>query len=199
MPETCWSTELDHWERELDKDELHPNPIGRAAVRRLRRHPPKPAQKLSVVHGDYRSGNFMHDGEGRILAILDWEMAHIGDPLEDLGWAIDPLWSHFDPTRVVGLLPRAEAIAVWEAVVGPEGRSRRAGLVGAVQFVQGAGDLDFGGQVVSATGAVSIRCWASPASTAPAATTRSWPRSWKPCWRRRHDPDHLRSPRSATS
>jgi len=115
MLETCWSTELDHWERELDKDELHPNPIGRAAVRRLRRHPPKPAQKMSVVHGDYRSGNFMHDGEGRILAILDWEMAHIGDPLEDLGWAIDPLWSHFDPTRVGGLLPREEAIAVWEA------------------------------------------------------------------------------------
>jgi aminoglycoside phosphotransferase (APT) family kinase protein len=117
-PETCWSTELDHWERELDKDELHPNPIGRAAIRRLRRRPPAPAQKLSVVHGDYRSGNFMHDGEGRILAILDWEMAHIGDPLEDLAWAIDPLWSHFDPTRVSGLLPRAEAIALWEHASG---------------------------------------------------------------------------------
>lgn len=115
MADACWSTELDHWEQELDKDELHPNPIGRAAIRRLRRHPPPPAQKLSVVHGDYRSGNFMHDGQGRILAILDWEMAHIGDPLEDLAWAIDPLWSHFDPTRVSGLLPRAEAIALWEA------------------------------------------------------------------------------------
>ena len=30
------------------------------------------------------------------LAVLDWEMAHLGDPLEDLGWAIDPLWGHFD-------------------------------------------------------------------------------------------------------
>jgi aminoglycoside phosphotransferase (APT) family kinase protein len=114
----CWSRELDHWERELDKDELHPHPIGRAAIRRLRRRPPPPAQKLSVVHGDYRSGNFMHDGEGRILAILDWEMAHLGDPLEDLAWAIDPLWSHFDDGRVSGLLPRAEAIAVWERASG---------------------------------------------------------------------------------
>ncbi len=117
-PETCWSVELDHWERELDKDELHPDPIARAAIRRLRRRPPPPAQKLSVVHGDYRSGNFLHDGEGRILAILDWEMAHVGDPLEDLAWAIDPLWSHFDETRVSGLLPRAEAIATWERASG---------------------------------------------------------------------------------
>jgi len=114
----AWARELEHWERELDKDELHPNPIGRAAIRRLRRHPPPPAQKLSVVHGDYRSGNFLHDGEGRILAILDWEMAHLGDPLEDLAWAIDPLWSHFDDTRVSGLVPRAEAIALWEAASG---------------------------------------------------------------------------------
>jgi aminoglycoside phosphotransferase (APT) family kinase protein len=114
----CWSAELDHWEREFDKDELHPSPIGRAAIRRLRRAPPPPARKLSVVHGDYRSGNFLHDGAGRILAILDWEMTHLGDPLEDLGWAIDPLWSHFDTERVAGLLPRAEAIALWEQASG---------------------------------------------------------------------------------
>ena len=45
---------------------------------------------------------------------LDWEMAHLGDPLEDLGWAIDPLWAHFETERVGGMLPRAEAIAIWE-------------------------------------------------------------------------------------
>ena len=32
-------------------------------------------------------------------AILDWEMAHLGDPLEDLGWALDPLWAISDPSR----------------------------------------------------------------------------------------------------
>ncbi len=58
-----------------------------------------------MVHGDYRSGNFLHDGEGRILAVLDWEMAHIGDPLEDLGWALDPLWRHTEDGRVAGMLP----------------------------------------------------------------------------------------------
>ena len=59
----------------------------------LRRTPPPPAQKISVVHGDYRTGNFLHDGDGVIRGILDWEMAHLGDPLEDLAWALDPLWS----------------------------------------------------------------------------------------------------------
>ena len=92
--------------------------IVRAAIRRLRRHPPPPAQKLSVVHGDYRTGNFLHDGNGRIVALLDWEMAHIGDPLEDLGWAIEPLWSYRETDRVSGMVPRETAIALWEKASG---------------------------------------------------------------------------------
>ena len=43
--------------------------------------------RASVVHGDYRAGNFLFDeASGRITAILDWELVHLGDPLEDLGW-----------------------------------------------------------------------------------------------------------------
>jgi len=85
-PADCWREALDGWQQVIERDERHPQPIVRAAIRRLRRNPPKPAVKVSVVHGDYRSGNFLHDGRGRILAILDWEMAHLGDPLEDLAW-----------------------------------------------------------------------------------------------------------------
>jgi aminoglycoside phosphotransferase (APT) family kinase protein len=114
----CWRRELDYWSGVIEADELHPQPIVRAAIRRLRRNPPPPAQKISVVHGDYRSGNFLHDGEGRVLAVLDWEMAHLGDPLEDLGWAMDPLWRHNETHRVAGMLPKAEAIAVWERASG---------------------------------------------------------------------------------
>jgi aminoglycoside phosphotransferase (APT) family kinase protein len=113
-PNACWKRELDYWEGVIDADELHPQPIVRAAMRRLRRNPPPPAQKLSVVHGDYRSGNFLHDGEGRIIAVLDWEMAHLGDPLEDLGWSLDPLWSHAVPGGAGGMVTREEAIAIWE-------------------------------------------------------------------------------------
>jgi aminoglycoside phosphotransferase (APT) family kinase protein len=109
-----WKHEIARWEREIDEDEREPQPIVRAALRWLKRNPPPPAQKLSVVHGDYRTGNFLNDADGNIRAILDWEMAHLGDPLEDLGWAIDPLWSHFNPAKPAGLLPRVEAIALWE-------------------------------------------------------------------------------------
>ena len=116
--DACWRRELDYWAGVIEADELHPQPIVRAAVRWLRRHPPPPAQKLSVVHGDYRSGNFLHDGQGRIVAVLDWEMVHLGDPLEDLGWAFDPLWRHHETERVAGMVPKAEALAIWERASG---------------------------------------------------------------------------------
>jgi aminoglycoside phosphotransferase (APT) family kinase protein len=110
----CWSHELARWEKVIDEDELEPQPIARAAIRYLRRTPPSPARKISVVHGDYRTGNFLVDDKGHIRAILDWEMAHLGDPLEDLGWALDPLWSHGDPSRPAGTVPRERALAIWE-------------------------------------------------------------------------------------
>ncbi|MBX9651475.1 MAG: phosphotransferase family protein [Xanthobacteraceae bacterium] len=110
----CWREALDYWASVIERDERHPQPIAHAAIRRLRRNPPKPAKKISVVHGDYRSGNFMHDGNGKILAVLDWEMAHLGDAVEDLAWCFDPLWNHFDDARVAGTIPEAEAIAIWE-------------------------------------------------------------------------------------
>jgi aminoglycoside phosphotransferase (APT) family kinase protein len=110
----CWSHELARWEKVIDEDESEPQPIARAAIRWLRRNPPPPAQKISVVHGDYRTGNFLVDANGDIRAILDWEMAHLGDPLEDLAWALDPLWSHGDPAHPAGTVARDRAIAIWE-------------------------------------------------------------------------------------
>lgn len=113
-----WKHEVARWEREIDEDEREPQPIARAAIRWLKCNPPPPAQKVSVVHGDYRTGNFLYDAEGNIRAILDWEMAHLGDPLEDLGWSLDPLWSHHNPARPAGLLSREHAIAFWEDASG---------------------------------------------------------------------------------
>jgi aminoglycoside phosphotransferase (APT) family kinase protein len=113
-----WRHELARWDRVIEEDESEPQPIARAAIRWLRRHPPPPAQKIAVVHGDYRSGNFLYDDAGNIRAILDWEMAHLGDPLEDLAWALDPLWAHHDPSHPAGLLARADAIALWEQASG---------------------------------------------------------------------------------
>jgi aminoglycoside phosphotransferase (APT) family kinase protein len=116
--DACWRRELDHWEGVIDEDELEPQPIARAAIRWLRRHPPRPAQKLAVVHGDYRTGNILVSPEGEILAVLDWEMTHLGDPLEDLAWSINRIWCWARDGRAGGLLPRERAIAIWERASG---------------------------------------------------------------------------------
>ena len=111
-PDECWGRELGYWESRIDRDELCPQPIVRAAIRWLRRSPPPPAQKQSVVHGDYRTGNFLFDAQGEIRGILDWEMAHLGDALEDLAWGLNPVWARGGLAG--GLAPRDEAIRIWE-------------------------------------------------------------------------------------
>ncbi len=119
-PRDCWKRELDYWEARIDRDELAPQPIIRAAIRWLRRNPPPPPQRVGVVHGDYRTGNFLYDAEGKLHAILDWEMAHLGDPLEDLAWSINPVWSWSRDGRAGGLTTREEAIRIWEKSAGRE-------------------------------------------------------------------------------
>ena len=115
--EECWQRELSYWENEIDRHELCPQPIARAAIRWLRRHPPPPAQRVSVVHADYRTGNYLFDEEGTIRGILDWEMAHLGDPLEDLAWGLNPVWQSADG-RVGAIATREEAISIWEEASG---------------------------------------------------------------------------------
>lgn len=105
-----WQAELDRWEGILDEGEAVIEPIVRGAIRWLRRNPPPEASKPAIVHGDYRSGNFLFTPEnGRVSALLDWEMCHIGDPLEDIAWAIDPFWP------ITRHMPLDEGLAIWEA------------------------------------------------------------------------------------
>jgi aminoglycoside phosphotransferase (APT) family kinase protein len=114
----CWQRELDYWEKSLDERELCPQPVIRAAIRWLRRNPPPPPRKVGVVHGDYRTGNFLYDADGEIHGILDWEMAHLGDPLEDLAWSINPVWRWAGDERAGGLVPTEDAIRIWEEASG---------------------------------------------------------------------------------
>ena len=107
---------LDHWRAAYLADRSRPEPVVDAAFRWLDRTPVAPPRRVSVVHGDYRSGNFLFDGP-RLLAILDWEMVHAGDPLEDLAWAMDPLWAH-GSGRAGAMLAEADAVRVWEAASG---------------------------------------------------------------------------------
>jgi len=66
-------------------------PVFELALQWLKRHcPPEPA-RLSLVHGDFRNGNLVVDERG-LRAVLDWELAHLGDPMEDLGWICVNSW-----------------------------------------------------------------------------------------------------------
>lgn len=117
-PEHPAARELDYWAGVIDQDSLYPQPVAQATIRWLRRHLPSPSGRIALVHGDYRSGNFLFDEHGEIRGILDWEMAHIGDPLEDLAWSLDPLWSWPERSLAGNLLPREEAIRLWERASG---------------------------------------------------------------------------------
>ena len=76
--------EIDRWEGIMRQDMLEPQPVLELALRWLKRNKPK-APAVTIVHGDYRTGNYLFDS-ANITAILDWEMVHLGDPLEDVGW-----------------------------------------------------------------------------------------------------------------
>lgn len=107
-----WRRELDHWERMLDASAQVAEPAIRGVIRALRRLPPPEAAKPAIVHGDYRTGNFLFTEDGAISAILDWEMCHVGDPLEDVAWALDGMWP------MTRYLPLDEGLAIWEAASG---------------------------------------------------------------------------------
>ncbi len=114
----CWKRELDYWEADANKNALEPYPLFRAAIRWLRRNPPQPAQKVVIVHGDMRAGNFLFNEDGEIKALLDWEMAHLGDPLEDLAYALNKLWSWDEPDKMGLMIPRDKGIRIWEQATG---------------------------------------------------------------------------------
>ena len=117
LPVQAPAQRLDHWEATIDTDALGPEPIARAGLRWLRANMPRGGGASTIVHGDYRSGNFLVDDENRIKAVVDWEMVHIGDPLEDLAWVCDPLWAH-GSDNPASTVPVEDAIAIWEAASG---------------------------------------------------------------------------------
>jgi aminoglycoside phosphotransferase (APT) family kinase protein len=68
----------------------HPQPAVELGFRWAAEHIPRPRGR-AVVHGDFRNGNFIVGPDG-IRAVLDWEGAHLGDPMEDLGWLCVKTW-----------------------------------------------------------------------------------------------------------
>ena len=88
-----------------------PYPVFELALARLDRSRPR-SHRPCVVHGDFRLGNLMVDVSG-LVAVLDWELAHRGDPAEDLGWLCVRSWRFGGPLPVAGVGTREQLLAAY--------------------------------------------------------------------------------------
>lgn len=87
---TRWLIEF--WKELYEQDVVTKEPVMRLATQWLQENVPS-CDKICVVHGDYRTGNYLFDeATGKLTAILDWEMCHLGDHHEDLAWSMQPVF-----------------------------------------------------------------------------------------------------------
>ena len=80
---------------------------------------PPPPRDPVLVHGDFRLGNLIVGPEG-LRAVLDWELTHVGNPAEDLGWLCVKAWRFGAGPPVAGLGSREELLAAYRAAGGPD-------------------------------------------------------------------------------
>lgn len=96
-----------------------PHPVLDLAERWLLARAPAGGEQ-SLVHGDYRVGNLLFDREA-VRGVLDWELAHVGDPVEDLGWLCTRTWRFgSDALPAGGVGTREELLAGYAAGGGRE-------------------------------------------------------------------------------
>ena len=121
--------QIDHVRRFWEEDRIEDEPLMEVVYKWLRRNAP-PLDRVSIVHGDYRSGNFLFDeAAGRITAILDWEGAVLGDRHRDLAWATMSSFQHLAEDGrtplASGMLPIETLLAAYERSSGlPVDRER---------------------------------------------------------------------------
>jgi len=108
--------QLEHLQSQYRAQETA-RPVFDLAFRWLREHLP-PAVKPVLVHGDYRHGNLIIGAQG-VHAVLDWELAHVGDPAEDLTWMCIPPWRFGELDKPVGGFGlREDLLAAYERASG---------------------------------------------------------------------------------
>lgn len=88
---------------------LHPSPTLALVHCWLDRNRPPAPERLCVVHGDFRNGNVSIDESG-LTGVLDWEICHLGDPVEDLAWVCQRMWRFRNDRLEVGGLAGRDAL-----------------------------------------------------------------------------------------
>ncbi len=106
--------ELAHWESEYRRVQLEPHPELDCVLAWMRLGAPQ-AEAIVLVHGDFKPGNALVEGE-HISAKLDWETAHLGDPLEDLGWVTNPVRKR--EHQIAGAWEREQIVAAYRQLTG---------------------------------------------------------------------------------
>ncbi|EZP73201.1 phosphotransferase family protein [Novosphingobium resinovorum] len=114
--------QVNAYRRIWEEDRIEEEPFLEVVYQWLIAHAP-PVDRPSIVHGDYRSGNFLFDeASGEITAWLDWEGAVIGDRHQDLTYATLPTFQHLseDGRSVLasGMMPKDDFYAAYEAASG---------------------------------------------------------------------------------
>jgi aminoglycoside phosphotransferase (APT) family kinase protein len=115
LPELQQPDPLGEWRTVLD-NVGEPHPAFELAFRWLEQHRPA-STRTTVVHGDFRNGNLIVGPEG-IRAVLDWELAHLGDPMEDLGWLCVRAWRFGVDKPVGGFGSYDELVGAYEEASG---------------------------------------------------------------------------------
>ena len=113
-------------------------PTFEAAFRWLEASAPEPVTPV-LVHGDFRNGNLMVHPQQGLVGVLDWELSHLGDPAEDLGWICVNSWRFGQWRRPVGGFGDYQALLDGYAAAG--GREIP---LSRVQFWQALGSLKWG-------------------------------------------------------
>lgn len=109
------SQAIDVYRRILDSFD-YPQPALEMALRWARERATDPRAD-AVVHGDFRTGNLIVGPEG-LRAVLDWEIAHLGDPMEDLGYLCMRTWRFAGKGPVGGFGERRDLFAAYEESTG---------------------------------------------------------------------------------
>ena len=93
-------------------------PTMELAFRWLEAHRP-PDRPAVIVHGDFRLGNLVVDEAG-LVAVLDWELLHAGNPVEDLGWLCTKAWRFGTAPPVGGFATREQLLAAYASAGGAD-------------------------------------------------------------------------------
>ena len=129
-------SEVEHYEGAFRLAAPDPHPVFEMAFRWIHTHMPQVEEQV-LVHGDFRLGNFIF-GEDGLRGVIDWELAHWGDPMEDLGWLAVKSWRFGGRAPVAGIAEREEFYRHYEAAGGfPVDRER-------VRFWELYGNLRWG-------------------------------------------------------